>query len=97
MVTYILRIPYESGKNSYTASFTLYKYNSVVSFISPDAARIPNPEFLFSLEPFLKGEKFVETIFGNIFQLIINEIEKEHQRCVTKILGYEFIISVTNM
>jgi len=33
MVTYILRIPYESGPNSYTANFTLYNYGTVSSFV----------------------------------------------------------------
>jgi hypothetical protein len=88
MVTYILRIPYESGPNSYTAHFTLYNYGTVSSFVPPSGYRIPNPEYLFSLEPFLRGEPIDEhTGF-----IILAQIENEHLRSVTKLSGYELVI-----
>lgn len=88
MVTYILRIPYESGPDSYTANFTLYNYGTVSSFVPPSGYRIPNPEYLFSLEPFLRGEPIDE----HIALIIFDYIKNEHSRCVTKLSGYELVI-----
>lgn len=91
MVTYRLSIPYESGSNSYTATFNVYKYDSVGTFVASTGYRVPNPEHLFLLEPLLHGKPLDE----HMTNLVLTEIQDSHRRPITKIMGYQLIITHT--
>lgn len=88
MVNYILRIPYESGSSSYTATFNIYNYAQLGSFIAPSGYKIPDPEYLFSLEQFLHGKPLDEHTKG----IILSKIQEQHRGNITKILGHELVI-----
>lgn len=91
MVTYILRISYESGSDYYSATFNVYNYKSLGSFIPPSNYKIPNAEYLFSMEQFFQGDLLDE----RTLKLILLEIRNKHNRCITKLLSYELSIKVS--
>lgn len=91
MVTYLLRISYESGSDYYFANFNVYNYKSLGSFIPPSNYKIPNAEYLFSMQQFFEGDLLDE----RTIKLILSEIKNNHNRCITKLLSYELSIKVS--
>lgn len=89
MVTYKLQISYKSGESNRISTFTLYKYGSIYSFVQPDGYKIPDPEYTFSLEPFIYGKSLNE----ETNDLFVNEVRKNNIEKVTKILGYQLLIN----